>query len=309
MRAKLGGILLLAVLVLGASHAMAQMITVPNGNFNDNSDGDLLDVDLWTDGENQGDDEVQQVANAVGKSAGDLVMRVGFRNDFANPVVSTGVNFDSSAPSYVLSLDARAFNDIDLTTSDPDDVVPANRWGYLIRDVTNGNNIKTVGGGQPGFPAIDSWGRFDLTLTQEEMLQYEIDNEVDIDAAEIGIRIYKNSGSDDFLGVDNVTLEIADLPIPGDVDGDGFVDLDDYAIIRDNMLRTPATRLQGDIFPVDIRDGEVTLEDFRLWKDEFLSAGGTLEQIAAFNAVPEPSGLLVALGTVVALAVGSRRRG
>lgn len=78
---------------------------------------------------------------------------------------------------------------------------------------------------------------------------------------------------------------------PGDVDGDGDVDMADFDTIRTNFRTTVTNRNQGDL----TGDGFVDLLDFRQWKDNDLLAGA-----GAGAAIPEPSSLLLALLGVAA---------
>ncbi len=72
-----------------------------------------------------------------------------------------------------------------------------------------------------------------------------------------------------------VNLLTGDL-VPGDVDGNLVVNIDDFGIIRDNFL-TGKTLEEGDLN----FDGTVDFEDFLAWKTAF-GGGGP-------NSVPEPS--------------------
>ena len=83
---------------------------------------------------------------------------------------------------------------------------------------------------------------------------------------------------DDVIGI---------LPVPGDTDGDGVVELvDDLDPIRANYLQDVTMRSEGDL----TGDLKVTFADFREWKTAYLSGGGSLEGAnLGFLTVPEPS--------------------
>jgi glucose/arabinose dehydrogenase len=85
------------------------------------------------------------------------------------------------------------------------------------------------------------------------------------------------------------------IPAMGDADGDGDVDLGDFAILQDNF-GTAASRAEGDV----TLDGVVDLEDFSLIK-EFLGTDSRSQQLAQ---VPEPSTwLLMAISLLGLLAL------
>jgi hypothetical protein len=82
-------------------------------------------------------------------------------------------------------------------------------------------------------------------------------------------------------------------PTPGDVDGNGLVELVDFDPIRANFRKQVLERGQGDLN----RDRVVNFADFREWKTAFLGAGGALADVdfdVAAN-VPEPTTLGLAL--------------
>jgi len=91
-------------------------------------------------------------------------------------------------------------------------------------------------------------------------------------------------------------LALAPIPgggfIPGDVDGNGVVDLLDFDPIRDNFRMQVTQRSEGDL----TFDGVVDFVDFKQWKGAFLGGGGSLAGIdLSFIAnVPEPTSLALA---------------
>jgi hypothetical protein len=87
--------------------------------------------------------------------------------------------------------------------------------------------------------------------------------------------------------------------LPGDYNANGVVDAADYVIWRENNgLMGGATPAQGD----GTGDGNVTVEDYNFWRTNFgngAGAGAMVATNAPFQAVPEPSSLLLsALGAI-----------
>ena len=111
---------------------------------------------------------------------------------------------------------------------------------------------------------------------------------------------------DNVLVMSGVSFEqdVGPPPVPGDVNGDGFVMIDDFDIIRDNFRMTVTSRAQGDL----VSNGMVDLFDFKEWKTEFLAGGGSLAGVdLGFIAnVPEPAAWSLAM--LGALAIVARRK-
>lgn len=104
---------------------------------------------------------------------------------------------------------------------------------------------------------------------------------------------------------DNVRLDAPPLSIlAGDVDLDGDVDMDDFAVVRDNFLTNVNTRADGDL----TGDDRVDFADFQQIVDNFpFPPQGGIEALWAQLSVPEPgAGLLV--GIALAVAAPLRRR-
>lgn len=88
-------------------------------------------------------------------------------------------------------------------------------------------------------------------------------------------------------------------PGPGDVNEDGFTNLADYTLIKNNFfLSTGVTRLMGDL---NI-DGKIDLSDYAQWKDNAPAA------VLAAIGVPEPASATLVVGALLGL-VGVARRG
>lgn len=104
-----------------------------------------------------------------------------------------------------------------------------------------------------------------------------------------------------WLGVDNVLLQIAGV-LDGDLDGDGDIDLADYAVVRDHQQQSQLYKAQGEL----TRDRFVDLNDFRAFKTFYEAVHGSGSLATALAQVPEPSSaaLVFLFG---AIAVGAQR--
>ncbi|MEO0530024.1 MAG: hypothetical protein AAF266_05520 [Planctomycetota bacterium] len=104
---------------------------------------------------------------------------------------------------------------------------------------------------------------------------------------------------------DNIRLDVPPVAIlAGDVDLDGDVDIDDFAVIRDNFLTNVNTRAEGDLNG----DDRVDFADFQQVVDNFpFPPGEGVESLLQQLSVPEPGAVLLAcLASVIAMPV--RRR-
>ena len=92
------------------------------------------------------------------------------------------------------------------------------------------------------------------------------------------------------------------LPIVGDANLDGLVDLLDYQLIRDHLLQSVEAGTDGDLNG----DGRVDTADFRIWKNAY---PGSDADIAQYDLkVPEPSAVSLLLGALLGI-VGWKRMG
>lgn len=118
--------------------------------------------------------------------------------------------------------------------------------------------------------------------------------------------IYNSSNSGGLLagtGGLNVLALGPDLGLPGDFNGDGFVNIADYTVWRDNLGATEGNLLSG-----NGDGGTIGASDYSLWKTHFGdSAGAGAIGAAGAAAVPEPSSVVLLVG-IVAGALALRRR-
>ena len=101
-------------------------------------------------------------------------------------------------------------------------------------------------------------------------------------------------------------IQIHARPARGDVDGDGFVDLDDFHIIRNNLFETGRTDSQGDIAGFG---GIVDFADYREWKLH-APAAAVAASVSFLANVPEPgSAILLVVGAALFGFATRRSRG
>jgi hypothetical protein len=95
---------------------------------------------------------------------------------------------------------------------------------------------------------------------------------------------------------------------PGDVNGNGTVDINDYMIIRNNFNGTGKSLATGDVN----FDTVVNFLDFRVWKNNRAPGVGSIAELEAAlgQNVPEPGSLFLALfGMAAVVRLSARRRG
>jgi hypothetical protein len=117
------------------------------------------------------------------------------------------------------------------------------------------------------------------------------------DIQQFGVNLFSHP-NDAVINVDNV--QFLDFQgFPGDYNNNGVVDAGDYVVLREN-LNTNTT------LPNDVTPGQVTQEDFIIWKYFF---GSTSSGSAAGGAVPEPStAAMLVLGSVGCIVAARRPR-
>lgn len=89
---------------------------------------------------------------------------------------------------------------------------------------------------------------------------------------------------------------------PGDADGNGVVNINDYALIQANSFTVVPLGSLGDVDDT----GFVDFDDFQQWKTSF--PGGVAAAEAAIAALPEPTSFGLAMGAVGLLLMKRRNR-
>jgi len=102
--------------------------------------------------------------------------------------------------------------------------------------------------------------------------------------------------------LNQIINSLVDNPtIPGDVTGDGNVDVNDYNVIKANFQKNVAVRTQGDLN----NDGLVNFADFRQWKSNRTDLGSVVDPSGA---VPEPTGITLLVSTALAFGFVVKKR-
>lgn len=108
--------------------------------------------------------------------------------------------------------------------------------------------------------------------------------------------------TDSWIGIDNVIMQVMGIK-RGDLDGDGDVDLIDYAALRDNIGEAHTYEVDGEL----TGDYVVDLNDFRLFKTFYEAANPGAGGLAGIG-VPEPSAFVLVMISLAGLACGFVRK-
>jgi hypothetical protein len=95
---------------------------------------------------------------------------------------------------------------------------------------------------------------------------------------------------------------VASAVVPGDVNGDGMVDLEDFEVISDHFRLSVPQLTDGDLDG----DGFVGSRDFRIWTSAH--RGQPASSVASSNAVLEPSALGIVLPLLIGVTLSSTAR-
>ncbi len=213
-----------------------------------------------------------------------------FRWTLSNP---TG----GASPAMRLNIDGNGFAAIpNLTFANDELVLDGNDGNLVLRtDFTFGDV-----GGTNGVAALEASYSYDgspfSVIDIGTFTPYAVANLNDL-------RLHSKGAlsETEFLDFDGVAVSIPDgALIPGDVNGDGEVGIDDYFPIRNNFQQLVSNRIDGDLNA----DGLVNFIDFAEWQ-----ANAPASVVAALNSntIPEPTTIvLLTLGSL--LICGHRQR-
>jgi hypothetical protein len=155
----------------------------------------------------------------------------------------------------------------------------------------------TAGNGNGGtligyWPTGTQLGNYTLAAPRMSFLSGSRESDPPAQVPLAGIKDLTAAGETLFRNAICFMVACGPPPVPGDTDGDGIVELEDFNPIRDNFRKPVATRSQGDL----VVNGIVDFDDFRQWKTAFLGGGGSLAGTDLnLGSVPEPGAMLLAI--------------
>jgi len=216
--------------------------------------------------------------------------------------IGTGM---AGQPAGNVQLDATGYVGFWLKTDDPGITV---RIG--IDDPVGGNTALERGYAQPVIPD-NNW----------HLYQWNLENDNHWDAFSGGANGYIDAENDTvtidsiwFTGLGNAQIYLDNVShnpdgllsaakVVGDYDGNGVVDIADYAMWRSSYGNsvTPGTKADGN------HDGVIDAGDYIVWRNK-MSAGGGSSLGGSAAAIPEPTGILLAAMGVILIARRPRRQ-
>jgi hypothetical protein len=148
-------------------------------------------------------------------------------------------------------------------------------WQYIINGVNWAPNTAANGTGSPAPPTF-------------------LNSLSDLTVGVFGINVNNTDAVTYKMDSFNAVVET----VPGDANGDGHVDLNDFNLISDNLFKNVTPGTNGDL----TLDGVVNYNDFRLWKNNYHPGAGS----SVPNFVPEPSSFVLSIFALLGI-LGGRR--
>jgi hypothetical protein len=127
-----------------------------------------------------------------------------------------------------------------------------------------------------------------------------VTNREDVQFSGINLFAHEN---DLIMNVDLIRYEMIE-GLPGDYNGDGFVDAADYTVWRNNLGGDASVFGPGSRDPMKM--GPIDGDDYTFWKNNYGNGSGS-GGLALTPAVPEPASWLLVLCAAIACGIRARR--